>query len=266
MENNNQLFSIETYVKRRALLKKKVIGSGVLLFLGNQESSINFKDNWYPYRQDSTFLYYFGLNLPGLHALIDLDSGQEIIFGDDLTLDEIVWTGPQPTIAAMSAKVGILDTRPLEKITICLFKREVHFLPVYRPEHAVLMASLLGLSYTEIDLGYSVPFIKAVAAQRTIKSSEELSSLHEAASITSQIHLSLMQQAKAGMKEYELASRVRQVAHEQNVNISFQPIVTIDGQILHNHYYGNTLSGGDLLLCDAGAESSHVCPRFGRCF
>ena len=258
MENNNQLFSIETYVKRRALLKKKVIGSGVLLFLGNQESSINFKDNWYPYRQDSTFLYYFGLNLPGLHALIDLDSGQEIIFGDDLTLDEIVWTGPQPTIAAMSAKVGILDTRPLEKITICLFKREVHFLPVYRPEHAVLMASLLGLSYTEIDLGYSVPFIKAVAGQRTIKSSEELSSLHEAASITSQIHLSLMQQAKAGMKEYELASRVRQVAHEQNVNISFQPIVTIDGQILHNHYYGNTLSGGDLLLCDAGAESSHL--------
>ena len=258
MENNNQLFSIETYVKRRALLKKKVIGSGVLLFLGNQESSINFKDNWYPYRQDSTFLYYFGLNLPGLHALIDLDSGQEIIFGDDLTLDEIVWTGPQPTIAAMSAKVGILDTRPLEKITTCLFKREVHFLPVYRPEHAVLMASLLGLSYTEIDLGYSVPFIKAVAAQRTIKSSEELSSLHEAASITSQIHLSLMQQAKAGMKEYELASRVRQVAYEQNVNISFQPIVTIDGQILHNHYYGNTLSGGDLLLCDAGAESSHL--------
>ena len=258
MENNNQLFSTETYVKRRALLKKKFIGSGVLLFLGNQESSINFKDNWYPYRQDSTFLYYFGLNLPGLHALIDLDSGQEIIFGDDLTLDEIVWTGPQPTIAAMSAKVGILDTRPLEKITICLFKREVHFLPVYRPEHAVLMASLLGLSYTEIDLGYSVPFIKAVAGQRTIKSSEELSSLHEAASITSQIHLSLMQQAKAGMKEYELASRVRQVAHEQNVNISFQPIVTIDGQILHNHYYGNTLSGGDLLLCDAGAESSHL--------
>ena len=258
MENKNQLFSTETYSKRRSLLKKKIIGSGVLLFLGNQESSINFKDNWYPYRQDSTFLYYFGLNFPGLHALIDLDSGEEIIFGDDLTIDEIVWKGPQPSMTAMSAKVGILDTRPLEKMKAYLSQREVHYLPVYRPEHVVFLTSLLDRSYTEVDLEYSVSFIKVVAAQRAVKSPEELLSLNEAASITSQIHLSLMQQAKAGMKEYELASRVRQVAHEQNVNISFQPIVTIDGQILHNHYYGNTLSGGDLLLCDAGAESSHL--------
>ena len=258
MENKNQLFSTETYSKRRSLLKKKIMGTGVLLFLGNKESSINFKDNWYPYRQDSTFLYYFGLNLPGLHALIDLDSGKEIIFGDDLTLDEIVWTGPQPTIAEMSAKVGIKDTYTLDKMTAYLSHREVHYLPVYRPEHTVFMASLFNRSYAEIDLGYSLSFIKEVAAQRAVKSPEELSSLHEAASITSQIHLTLMQQAKAGMKEYELASRVRQVAHEQNVNISFQPIVTIEGQILHNHYYGNTLSGGDMLLCDAGAESSQL--------
>ena len=146
----------------------------MLLFLGNQESSINFKDNWYPYRQDSTFLYYFGLNLPGLHALIDLDSVEEIIFGDELTLDEIVWRGPQPTMADMSAKVGILDTRPLEKMKAYLSQREVHYLPAYRPEHILFLTSLLDRSYTEVDLEYSVSFIKVVAAQRAVKSPEEL--------------------------------------------------------------------------------------------
>ena len=116
-------------------------------------------------------------------------------------------------MAAMSAKVGIIDTRPLEKMKAYLSQREVHYLPVYRHEHVVFLTSLLDRSYTEVDLEYSVSFIKVVAAQRAVKSPEELLSLHEAASITSKIHLSLMQQAKAGMKEYELASRVRQVAH-----------------------------------------------------
>ena len=258
MENKNQLFSKETYLKRRTLLKKKIIGSGVLLFLGNKESSINFKDNRYPYRQDSTFLYYFELNLPGLYAIIDLDSDKEIIFGDDLNLEEIVWSGPQITIAEMCEKVGIQDTYPINKMSAYLSHREIHYLPVYRLVHIVFMASLLNRSYSEIGMGYLVRFIKGVATQRAVKSFEEISSMHEVASITSKILFTLMQQAKVGMKEYELVSRVLQVVHEQGVNISFQPIVSIEGQILHNHYYGNTLSKGDMLLCDLGAESSQL--------
>ena len=251
-----KLFSPNTYINRRSTLKTGIEGSGVLLFLGNEEASINFKDNWYHYRQDSTFLYYFGLSMPGIHALIDLDSGEEIIFGDDLTIDQIVWTGAQPKMAVLGAKVGIDKIQSISSMSRYVTNRKVHYLPGYRADHTLFLSKLLKGTRGEIEKGSSSRFLKAVILQRSIKTTEEITTLHEAASLTSKMHLMLMQSARAGLKEFEMVALAQKVAMDHEAQLSFQPIVTTNGQTLHNHFYGNTLKSGDLLLCDLGAESS----------
>lgn len=252
------MFSKETYINRRNELKRKM-GSGLLLFLGNEESSMNFKDNWYPFRQDSTFLYFFGLDMPGLTAVIDVDQDLEVVFGDDLTTVEIIWQGSHTPLSDLAVSVGVNKTKSKSEITKFLDSvsgQKVHFLPPYRPENSQKLESWLSKSQMEILSSVSEEFIKAVVSLRSIKSEEEILEITNAVNISVKMHKRLMREAKPGMKEYELLGLVHHEAISSGGSVSFPPIITIDGQILHNHNYSNTLTNGKMLLGDFGAESA----------
>ncbi len=251
------MFDKETYVRRRRELKEKV-GGGLLLFLGNDECGCNYEDNTYPYRQDSTFLYYFGLPFAGLAAVIDIDNDREIIFGDELTIDHIVWMGTQPTLHEKAHSVGVDNVRPSAELGSVLEKtvkegRKVHYLPVYRPEHTLKLWSLLGIKPGFADP--SVDFIRAVVDMRNHKTAEEIAEIEKACDVTSDMHIAATRAIRPGMYEYEVASIIEAVASSHNCGLSFPTICTVNGQTLHNHYHGNKIKSGDMVLIDAGAEA-----------
>ena len=250
------MFAKETYIQRRALLKKN-IGSGVLLFLGNDEQGLHYEDNTFRYRQDSTFLYYFGLSFAGLSAIIDIDEDKEIIFGDELTIDHIVWMGTQPTLKEKSGRVGITEVMPSAEIMNYLHKavrkgQTVHYLPPYRAEHNLILMEWLGIPPARQE--GSVPFIRAIVAQRSYKSAEEVEEIEKACNVTADMHITAMKVLRPGMYEYEVVAEMNRVAESNNCELSFATIATVNGQTLHNHYHGNKVKPGDLFLIDAGAE------------
>ena len=252
------MFKPQTYIQRRKELAEKT-GSGLILFLGNDESPMNYADNGYHFRQDSTFLYYFGIDFPGLAALVNVDSGQEIIFGNDYTIDDIVWMGPQPTIAERAAQCGVEKVLPFSELskivqTAALRSMEIHFLPPYRAEHKLQLQALLGLQPEQFAAKSSVKLIRAVVSQREIKTAEEIAEIERAVDLSVDMHVAAMQMARPGLTEAQIAARVYEKAHAANCEISFPIIATINGQTLHNHYHGNVLKSGDLFLLDAGAE------------
>jgi Xaa-Pro aminopeptidase len=251
------MFSKETYMARRAKLKQTV-GSGLLLFLGNDESGMNYADNTYHFRQDSTFLYFFGLSYAGLHAIIDIDNDREIIFGDELTIDAIVWMGTQPTLKEKGESIGIGDIRPAKEIEEYLKgaqqkKQTIHYLPVYRAEHQVKLLTWLGI-YPGTEKP-SLPFILGVVNQRNYKTAEEVAEIEKACIVTADMHLAAMRMVRPGIRESEVAAAVAEVAYANDYSLSFPIIATINGQTLHNHYHGNRIKSGDMLLLDAGAET-----------
>lgn len=250
------MFSTETYKDRREALKKSV-GSGVLLFLGNEEVGMNYADNTYRFRQDSTFLYFFGLDYAGLAAVIDIDNDKEIIFGNELTIDDIVWMGTQPTLKEKAFSVGITETLPSADLKAYLDKaagkgQAIHHLPVYRAEHAVKLSGLIG----NFGDQPSVPFIKGVVNLRNYKTAEEIVELERACDVTADMHIAAIKTARVGMKEYEVAAALEAVAQANGCFVSFPTIATVNGQTLHNHYHGNTIKEGDMVLIDAGAETA----------
>ena len=250
------MFAKETYVQRRAVLKKAV-GHGVLLFLGNDEQGLNYEDNTFRYRQDSSFLYYFGLSFAGLNALIDIDEDREIIFGDELSIDYIVWMGTQPTLHEKAAAVGITETRPAAQLTEYLHKavqqgRTIHYLPPYRAEHKLKLMDWLGVPPAHQE--GSVSFIRAIVAQRNVKTDEEIAEIERACDITADMHIAATRFIRPGMYEYEVVAEMNHVAESHNCELSFATIATINGQTLHNHYHGNRIDEGQLFLIDAGAE------------
>ncbi|MFP4024123.1 MAG: aminopeptidase P family protein [Thiohalospira sp.] len=253
------MFKKETYINRRNQLKKQ-FKTGILLFLGNEESAMNYEDNTYHFRQDSSFLYYFGLDYPGLIGVIDLDDDKDYIFGDDLTIDHIVWMGSQPTIKERSEKTGIKNTGPLKEgieliQSVKSKKHNIHFLPAYRPEHQIKLYNWLEIPINETNKHASTDLIVAVGEQRNVKSEEEIEQLEQVASVTADMHFAAMRFAKPGMTEAQVAAKVHEVALAAGGDISFPIIATINGQTLHNHYHGNTIKEGDLFLLDAGAEN-----------
>ncbi|MDW7761907.1 MAG: aminopeptidase P family protein [Acidobacteriota bacterium] len=254
------MFSADIYVARRNRLKER-IKSGLLLFLGNDESPMNYADNTYHFRQDSTFLYYFGLDFAGLAAVIDLDDGTETIFGTELTVEDIVWMGTQPTLIEKSRLVGVQKTAPAARLAEMLSVakksgRTVHFLPPYRPENKLKLLDLLGIPPAQAAQSASVEFIRAVVDQRNIKSAEEIAEIDRASDVSVDMHVAAMTAARPGMKEYELVAEVQRVAQAAGCGLAFPIILTVNGQTLHNHYHGNTLKNGDLVLCDFGAETA----------
>ena len=251
------MFSRETYIARRAQLKKTV-GSGLLLFLGNDECGVNYADNTYTFRQDSTFLYYFGLPYAGLSAVIDIDSNKEIIFGDELTIDSIVWMGTQPTLSEKCESVGINKMLPSDAVGTYLQDakqkgQNIHYLPTYRPEHQLKLFSWLN-EHPALQQA-SLPFIMAVVNQRNYKSDEEIIEIEKACMVTADMHLTAMRTVRPGIRESEVAAAVAEVALAANYQLSFPIIGTINGQTLHNHHHGNMIKSGDLYLLDAGAET-----------
>lgn len=252
------MFKKETYVERRKTLKETV-KSGILLFLGNEESPMNYEDNTYHFRQDSSFLYFWGLDTPGLAAVIDIDENKEIIFGDELTIDMIVWMGVQPTLQSKAENVGVKEIRKyaeLESYIKNAAKRTIHFLPPYRAEHLVKLNRLTGIKTDKLAEKCSVDFIKAIVAQREIKTNEEQKELDRAAEISADMHLAAMKLAEPRMKESVIAAKMHEIALASGGDLSFPIICTINGQTLHNHYHGNTLKSGQLCLIDAGAETT----------
>lgn len=251
------MFGKETYVQRRALLKEK-LGSGVLLFLGNDECGLNYEDNTFRYRQDSTFLYYFGLSCAGLTAIIDIDDDKEIVFGNELTIDHIVWMGTQPTLRERSERVGVTTLLPAAGVADYLHQcvqkgKNVHFLPPYRAEHKLKLMEWIGLPIARQEA--SISFIRAVIDQRKYKTAEEIIEIEKACNTTADMHLTAMKMIRPGMRECEVSAAMEAVALAAGGNLSFPTIATINGQTLHNHYHGNVVKSGDLFLIDAGAET-----------
>lgn len=251
------MFSKDTYVSRRETLKKKV-GKGLLLFLGNDESGANYEDNTYPYRQDSSFLYYFGLPYAGLNAIIDIDNDREIIFGDELSIDHIVWMGTQPTIHEKALSVGINETLPYDDIKMYLNNAKVlgqtiHYLPTYRAEHKIKLWEYLGVKPGEEQP--SIDMIRAIVDMRNHKTPEEIEEIERACNVTADMHIEAMKVLRPGMHEYEVVAALEAVATRNGCSLSFPTIATINGQTLHNHAHHNIVKPGDMLLVDAGAET-----------
>lgn len=250
------MFSKETYVQRRAELKRR-IGSGVLLFLGNDDCGMNYADNTYRYRQDSTFLYYFGLPFAGLAAVIDVDNDREIIFGDELTIDDIVWMGTQPTLHEKAHSVGVDQVLPSGQLRDVLDKalaarQPVRYLPTYRPEHRIKLWRLLDVKPG--DEKPSVEFIRGVVDMRNHKTPEEIAEIEKACDVTADMHIAATEAIRPGMHEYEIAALIEYIAGKNNCPLSFPTICTVHGETLHNHYHGNVIKPGDMVLIDAGAE------------
>lgn len=255
------LFEKQVYTNRRQVLKQAMANNGLVVLMGNEDSSMNYKDNTYLFRQDSTFLYYFGLDTHGLAAIIDTDTGEEIIFGTELTIDDIVWTGTLPTISEMAGMVGVTQTEPYGKIAEYIYKamaagRPVHILPPYRPENKIKLAAWLNTDLAGLSQFVSVKLTKAVIAQRVIKTPLEIAELEKAVNISVDMELAVIKYTRPGIKEYELVAKAHEVAIANNAHLGYPAIITTHGQTLHTHYYGNTLEEGRMVLSDIGAENA----------
>ncbi|RPJ74581.1 MAG: aminopeptidase P family protein, partial [Acidobacteria bacterium] len=227
------MFAPHVYVDRRNRLQQQ-FGNGLLLFVGNADAPMNYAANAYHFRQDSSFLYYFGVDDPDLVAVIDVDAGRHVIFGNDFTIDDIVWRGPQPTIAERAALAGVTDTQPLEKLPTLLGEairtgRRIHFLSQYRADNAQLLERLLGIRAEVINQHASIALAKAVVSQRAYKSAEEIAEIETALEIGHDMHVLAMKMAKPGMYEREVAGAIAGLVESRGVALAFPIIFSVHG-------------------------------------
>jgi len=253
------MFSAETYIQRRNRLAEQM-DSGLILMLGHDLSPMNCEANAYPFRQDSSFLYFFGLDDPSLAAVIDAETGAEYLFGDDLTVEEIVWTGPQPPLAEKAARVGVAQAGSSSDLDTMLKKaveqgRRIHFLPQYRPENVLKIQRLLGVPPEAIADHVSAPLIRAVVAQRSVKSDKEIEQIEVALTVAYAMQTTAMTMARPGVTEREVAGVMEGIAVSCGVRLSFPTIFSVHGEILHNPYHTNVMEEGDIVVNDSGAES-----------
>ncbi|MEX1181711.1 MAG: aminopeptidase P family protein [Gemmatimonadota bacterium] len=254
------MFDRQTYVQRRDGLGRR-LEKGLVLLPGNGESPMNYADNAYAFRQDSTFLYYFGLDQPDLATIIDVEAGTATIFGNELDLDTIVWMGDLPTVAERAERVGVSETQPRSRLAGIVSAarsagRPVHYLPPYRADSTLMLAELLDVSPGDVGTGASAELIRAVVDQRSYKSADEIAELEQAITISVEMHRAAGRMARPGVREQEIAAEVARIASASGGRLAYPIIGTINGQTLHNHVYPNTLSAGDLYLLDAGAETA----------
>lgn len=255
------MFTADTYLARRNRLKKDV-GSGLLLFLGNEEVGMNYTANIYPFRQDSSFLYFWAVDEPGVSALIDIDQDTETLFGDDQTMADIVWSGPLPTLADRCAPAGIAaqaaSAALAERLTTALRQgRRVHFLAPYRAEHTEKLSALLGLHTSVVRDYRSEAFHTAVIAQRSYKSAEEVADIDAAVNVSREMYAAAMRAAQPGRHEYEVVAEIARVATAHGGRFSFPPICSVHGETLHNPFHRNVMQAGDMLILDSGFETAH---------
>ena len=228
--------------------------------LGNEESPKNYTDNTYHFRQDSTFLYYFGIQRPGLAAILKVDEDTEMLFGDEYSVVDIVWMGAQKTIAERASNCGVDLVKPLRNLASVLIRAKekgqaIHYLPPYRAENKIKLSKYLRIEGIEIERNWSLDLIRGVISQREIKTEEEIVELNKAVDISVDMHIAGLQFTKPGMTEAQVTAEVQKIAIAAGGNISFPIIATINGQTLHNHFHRNTIKEGDLFLIDAGYEN-----------
>jgi Xaa-Pro aminopeptidase len=253
------MFKSEVYIKRREELRK-LMKTGIALFIGNGEAPLNYPANTYHFRQDSDFLYYFGLDLPGLTGYMDFDSGKDRIYGNDYDMDDIIWMGPQPTVRELAMKCGVTETAPMSKLAEAIKdaqdkKRKIRFLPPYRGETKMMLGSLLKENPCQMKTLASIELIKAVISMRSIKEKVEIDEIEKAVDIAYDMHVTAMQMCKQGVREQEIFGIIEGIALSKGGGTSFPIILSVNGQTLHNHAHGNVLAKGRMMVTDAGAET-----------
>lgn len=237
------------------------VGRGLIFLLGNELSPMNYQDNTFPFRQDSNFLYYIGLDNPHLAAILDTETGETILFGDELSLEDIIWMGAQPALKEQALNVGIGEVQPFDLLLELLSaarkqNRAIHFLPPYRAENKINLAYWLHLPMLELTSSASVSLIQAIVVQRSVKTSEEIAEMDRALHTTKAMYLAAMKQTRPGIKEAQLAGIAEGIAVAGGGNLAYPIIMTVNGQVLHNHHHHNTLKSGQLVLADMGAETA----------
>ncbi|MBR4699124.1 MAG: aminopeptidase P N-terminal domain-containing protein, partial [Prevotella sp.] len=254
------MFSKETYTNRRNELKQ-LVGNGIIVLFGNNESPNNYPNNaYYPFRQDSSFLYYFGQQRDGLVGVIDVDNNSETLIGDDIDIEDIVWYGSVDSVADLAAQVGVSNSAPMSALrTICneamRLKRKIHFLPPYRYDIKLQIFDLLGIHPNQQKESASMDLIMAVVKMRSTKTAEEIEEMERAAEIGYLMHTTAMKLIKPGVTEKFVAGQVDGIAHSYGAQVSFATIFSQHGEIMHGNPSLNVLEAGRLALCDAGAET-----------
>ena len=253
------LFDSQTYSKHRTVLKEK-IGGGLIILLGNNDSPCNYPANGYTFRQDSSFLYYFGQERTGLAGVIDSDTGKEWLLGNDIDIDDIIWTGFVPSVADLAAECGVSNSAPFNELTKMVGAarktgRKIHFLPPYRHDHMILISDLLDIHPLKTPAAASVELIKAIVDMRSIKSQAEIDEIERAMAIGYRMHTAAMKACKPGVTEKSIAGLMEGIAAAEGAKVSFSSVVTMHGEIFHGSPSLRKLEAGRLLLVDAGAET-----------
>ncbi|MDH3648053.1 MAG: Xaa-Pro aminopeptidase [Saprospiraceae bacterium] len=254
------LFEPSVYNRRRETLMHALPDSFILL-LGNDYTPKNYTDNTFHFRQDSSFLFYGGHALASMAMIIDSASGRSELFGQELSIDDIVWTGDQPTLIQLGERIGVDAVRPISELMSVLntaqnSERRIHYLPVYQGSGKIKLSEWLGCSIKEMQAGVSEELTRAVVDQRSVKELEELKEIEDALVISKEMHLEVMYETWNTKTEADLVGSIMQIACSHGVDIAYPPILTVNGHILHNHHHHHDLQDGQMVLGDFGAESS----------
>ena len=252
------MFDSKTYERRRQALRNKV-QSGLIIILGNEEAPCNYTDNTYHFRQDSSFLYFFGQSHPGFAGVLDVEAGEDYFFGNDVDMDDIIWMGPQPSIKELAAQVGVQKSFPLAQLNKVVGQaiaqgRKVHFLPPYRFQHMMWLEDLTGIRASQVKNYASMELIKAVIDLRSVKEACEIEQIDIACNAGYEMHTAAMRYCKPGQKEHYIAGILEGIAASYGRMTSFATILSQRGETLHNHDHSGILEKGRFMLTDAGAE------------
>lgn len=266
------MFSKETYIDRRAELKK-LVKDGIIIIFGNNESPVNSPANGYsPFRQDSSFLYYFGQKREGLVGVIDIDENKETLIGNDIDIEDIVWFGSVDTVKELGEQVGVMHSAPMKELkTICSNAmrsgRKIHFLPPYRSDIKIQIFDLIGIHPNQQKESASLELINAIVKMRSVKTAEEIEELERTAIIGYKMHTTAMRLTKPGLTEKFVAGNVDGVANSHGSMVSFPTIFSQHGEIMHGNPSMAELKDGRLVLCDCGGETiNHYCSDNTRTF
>ena len=265
------MFRPATYQERRRVLRSR-FSSGLLLFPGSDETPLNYSANGYYFRQDSSFLYYWGLDEPGLVALIDIDAGTETLFGTERDLDDEIWMGPCPPLAERAARAGIGNVRPRSELAAVMTaaqkaRRHTHFLPQYRAEARLFIEEHLGILASAVGHHASNDLIRAVVAQRSIKTDEEVAEIEKAIAVSREMYQLAMRMTAPGLIEQQIVGAVEGLALARGARTSFPTIFSVRGETLHNHDHSGAMGEGQLALLDSGVESPlHYASDITRAF
>lgn len=272
------MFSKEVYARRRQTLVAKMADSaadgkrGIALFIGNTEAPAQYKDNCYKFRQDSTWLYFFGIDQPLYAATIDLDNGNETIFANDVEIGDIIWMGPQPSVASVAASVGVEKSAPYTDLNAAVAKvlaegRPVHFVKPSRYYNTMKIASLLGCGTDEVAGRFSLALIKAIISMRLVKEDCEIEAIDDACNLGYEMHTVARNSIVPGIIEQEIVGKMDGVTLSKGWGVSFPTILTQHGETLHNHLHDKIIEPGKLMVIDAGAESNvHYASDFTRTY